>query len=233
MSIEEIIKKYKIYGFKKFIQVGLKETWYRLYSNLLNNSYAQCGEDLVIDKYFNGKTKGTYIDIGANDPVRFSNTKRFYDKGWSGINIEPNPNLIRNFQESRQRDKNINIGIATQRGDLLFYVFYPDTLSTFSKIQMEENVNQGFPLMESILVPVCPLDEIIEKELKKQEIDFISIDTENYDYEVLLSLNLVKNKPTLIMIEGNDKKISDLLESHHYQLYHTTEVNKIYIYKKD
>ncbi len=233
MNFDEIIKKYRIYGLKHFIQAGLKETWYRFYSNLLNNSYAQCGEDLVIDKFFKGKTSGVYIDIGANDPVRFSNTKRFYDKGWTGVNIEPNPYLIEKFLVARPKDKNINMGVALEKSDLLFYIFFPDTLSTFSKVQMEEYKNAGFHLVETRTVPVVPLEELIDNELNGKTIDFISIDTENFDLEVLQSLNLLKNKPSLIMVEGNDKRISDLLEINRYQVHHTTEINKIYVYKKD
>ena len=125
------------------------------------------------------------------------------------------------------------MGVALEKSDLLFYIFFPDTLSTFSKVQMEEYKNAGFHLVETRTVPVVPLEELIDNELNGKTIDFISIDTENFDLEVLQSLNLLKNKPSLIMVEGNDKRISDLLEINRYQVHHTTEINKIYVYKKD
>jgi hypothetical protein len=58
--------------------------------SIFTNSYAQFREDTILDRFFK-KSTGFYIDIGANHPDRFSNTKKFYKKGWSGINIEPNP----------------------------------------------------------------------------------------------------------------------------------------------
>ena len=54
-----------------------------------NRIYSQEGEDIVIDRYFQHKAKGFYVEVGAHHPFRFSNTYRFYRRGWTGVCIEP------------------------------------------------------------------------------------------------------------------------------------------------
>ena len=85
------------------------------------NSYSQYQEDLIIDSYFKNKLKGSYVDIGAYDPNDLSNTKKFYLRGWSGINIDPNLSAIENFNQERDRDINLNIGISLIEGKEVFY----------------------------------------------------------------------------------------------------------------
>ena len=57
-------------------------------------SYSQCGEDLFIENFFKNKNYGTYLDIGAFNPIKFSNTLLLYKKGWKGINIDLNQTSI-------------------------------------------------------------------------------------------------------------------------------------------
>lgn len=147
--IVEIYKKFKIDGFKKFIEVAFQEMYTILFYKMLRNSYSQMGEDLEIDKILGYKKNVFYIDIGANDPVRFSNTNRFYKKGWQGINIEPNPNVFRNIDKARLRDTNLNVGIAYEKGNLTFYSFFPDTLSTFSEHQAKEYLRRDSNCLKS------------------------------------------------------------------------------------
>ena len=64
-------------------------------------SYSQEGEDLVLRRYLEGRTSGFYVDVGAHDPKRFSNTHLFYERGWRGINIEPSPAAMKNFMRDR------------------------------------------------------------------------------------------------------------------------------------
>jgi hypothetical protein len=60
-------------------------------------SYSQEGEDMILNRIFEGKCQGFYVDIGAHHPRRFSNTYFFYKHGWTGINVEPNPDVVRIF----------------------------------------------------------------------------------------------------------------------------------------
>src|SRR5438552_17947489 len=106
--MQDILKKIKIYGIKKSINYAVRELYLKYWMQIVRNSYSQGGEDLVMDNFFNGKRKGFYVDVGANDPTRFNNTKRFYKKGWRGINIEPDPKLFEKIKSDRSRDTNLN-----------------------------------------------------------------------------------------------------------------------------
>ena len=96
-------------------------------------SYSLYYEDLIIDSLLSYKKNGFYIDIGANDPVKFNNTARFYQRGWCGINIEPNPELFKRLEEARKRDINLNIGVGEKETELTFYHISAHTLSSFNK----------------------------------------------------------------------------------------------------
>jgi len=226
--IEEIIKKYKIYGFKKFFQAVFLELYTLIYYRLIRGSFSQKGEDLVIDKLLGNKKSGFYIDIGANDPVRFSNTCRFYKKGWTGINIEPNPLLIKKINEFRPKDLNLNLGIAGAKSQMTFYSFFPDTLSTFSEEQAAEYQKEGFTLIDKLSIQVDSLENVFDQQLNGREIDFLSIDTESFDLIVLKSNNWKKYRPKIVCIEFNSDQAKQLLEENDYKKVFDNGLNVLY-----
>ena len=93
----------------------------RVIGRYLKGSYSQKGEDLLMYKFFHNKQNGFYVDIGAFHPSRLSNTKYFYDKGWHGINIEPHPQRIKEFEKERKRDINLEMGIGNLDKNMDFY----------------------------------------------------------------------------------------------------------------
>lgn len=169
-------------------------------------SYAQDGEDMLLSSSFDdlgGRSKGFFIDIGALHPFRFSNTAHFYENGWNGINIEPTPNAIEQFIKYRKRDINLNIGIGAKRNKLKFYCFDEPALNSFSEeLSKERNDNTIYKIKEVKEILLYPLGEILDKYLPKgQHIDFMSIDVEGLDLEVLSSNNWEKYKPEFILAE--------------------------------
>lgn len=166
-------------------------------------SFSQKGEDLIIDRYFNHKIKGFYIDVGACHPKRLSNTKYFYDKGWNGINIEPNPTRIKLFLQDRKRDINLNIGIGTEVKTAVFYEFEATGLSTFSKKEMEALLKIGYKLIKTKKISMRRLEDIMRKHVKSG-IDFMTVDAEGMDLEVLKSNNWGKYRPKFLCIETID-----------------------------
>ncbi|MEN9520867.1 MAG: hypothetical protein RLZZ381_3455, partial [Cyanobacteriota bacterium] len=84
-------------------------------------SYAQNFEDVLLNRVFKHKTKGFYIDVGALHPTSDSVTKAFYDRGWSGINIEPIKDYYNIFEQERSRDINLNIALSNSSGKLDFF----------------------------------------------------------------------------------------------------------------
>src|SRR3989344_5642181 len=134
--IKKISSQLKAYGFNMLIrnlswEIRMRTMW------TLRISFSQDLEDILIDKLLGKKKRGLYVDVGAYDTTRFSNTKKFYLRGWQGINIEPDPIRIDKFYKERQRDINLNFGVANKNGRLDFYKFNPQTLSTFSQKQAQ------------------------------------------------------------------------------------------------
>jgi FkbM family methyltransferase len=208
---------------------------------ILRKSYSQNGEDLIIDKILKGKKTGFYIDVGANNPDRFSNTKRFYQKGWTGINIEPNYSNYSKFLKKRPRDINLNVGIGNYKGNLKFYTFFPNALSTFSIEEVKKYKKQGFKLIQEQKIEVKRLKEILKKYAPK-EIDFISIDTEGFDFEVLKSNNWDMFRPKIICIESirdfkyalnKGNKINIFLKNKDYKKVYENNLNSIWIDKRE
>ena len=226
----DLLKKIKLYGFKKFLRYTLDELFNILWMQTFRGSYSQLGEDLVIDQLLNYKDKGVYVDIGAHHPTRLSNTKRFYNRGWRGINVDPNPFLIKKFKEERKEDINLILGVGKKNGFLFFYEFFPSTLSTLSAKEAKKYINEGFKLVSQKKVPVKTLSFILEKYCKNKVINFLSVDTEGMDLEVLQSNNWKKYKPQVICVEnhGNNKNILNFLKEHGYQLKYNNGLNSIF-----
>jgi FkbM family methyltransferase len=232
MNLKQLFKKIKIYGIKNSLKFTYHEIIERFFKKIFYKSYSQEGEDLIIDGLLGNKNFGYYIDIGANDPERFSNTKRFYDKGWRGINIEPDYNNYLKFLNKRPEDLNLNIGISSKNQTLKFYKFNVGTISTFSEKDAENSKKLGFEILEEIEIKVITLKDIMEKYVKNDFVDFLSVDTEGHDLEVLKSNDWDKYRPKLICIE-NHEDLTDLnknfLEKNLYKKVASTDINSIYI----
>ena len=122
-------------------------------------SYAQNFEDLYLHRAFKDHSSGFYIDVGAWDPVRDSVTKHFYDAGWHGINIEPEPRAFGLFPILRPRDINLNVALGNAVGRAKFYRVADTGLSTIRPDLAEEHRRSG-RAVEEIEVPMTTLSEV-------------------------------------------------------------------------
>ncbi|QWE04795.1 FkbM family methyltransferase [Polynucleobacter sp. JS-JIR-II-50] len=164
--------------------------------------YGQSGEDLVLDRLLNGKRMGFYIDVGAHHPTRFSNTYLFYKKGWSGINIDANPKSMELFNRRRSRDINIEVGIAKKNGLLTYYQFNEPALNTFNEEEAQLKNTQPYHLVKTVQVPVKKLGDILREYLPPhQMIDFLTIDVEGFEMQVLESNYWDSFRPMYILVE--------------------------------
>jgi len=211
--LKDLNEKLKLYGLKKFIKYSFSEVCSVLYWRGIRKSYSQKQEDLIIDKLLSHKKNGFYVDIGTSDPNRFNNTKRFYLKGWHGINIEPNPRIFERIKEDRKKDINLNIGIGDNEGKMNFFIFFPDTLSTFSEEEAKNYIKQGFRIIKEVRKLVKVFEEYAEETM-----DFLSIDTEGCDLDVLKSNNWERYRPKLICVElyAHNENNSEALNIENY-----------------
>ena len=199
-----LFDKLRQYGVVRTLQFACSEVVHQWYYQRFFESYSQNQEDLLLDKLLNYKKRGLYVDVGAYDPYRFSNTMRFYRRGWRGMNIEPNRQYWQRFLSVRDGDINLNAGVGEKRGALTFYAMDPPTLSTFQKEQVAAYRKQGFRLAETVAVPVYTLKEIFRKHLGNKTIDFMSIDVEGMEMQVLRSNDWEAYRPRYLCIESVD-----------------------------
>jgi len=175
---------------------------------LKKGSYSMDQEDLVIKEYFKEKNKGFYVDVGCYHPLQRSNTMLLYQKGWRGINIDISYFSIKLFKFLRPDDFNLNLAVSNKEGEI--DMFFQKKLSQLSTIKENQakNAFQGNILNKKILSK--RLTSILdESKYKDQKIDFLNIDVEGADFEVLQSLNLNKYSPELICIEVIDKDLEN------------------------
>ncbi|MBT8534598.1 FkbM family methyltransferase [Polynucleobacter paneuropaeus] len=167
-------------------------------------SFSQEGEDLILARIFEslGVKKGFFVDIGAHHPYRFSNTYYFYRRGWAGINIDPRPGTKKLFNFFRPRDITIECGISSIESSLTYYSFNEPALNTFSREEAHSKKSSKYKVINEIQISVTTLKKVLDGHLPMgAQIDFMSIDVEGFDYEVMYSNDWLKYRPTIIAIE--------------------------------
>ncbi|RYG33949.1 MAG: FkbM family methyltransferase [Chitinophagaceae bacterium] len=181
----------------------------------LNLSFSQEGEDLVLHRHFNYKPSGFYVDVGAHHPYRFSNTFKFYLKGWRGINIDPLPGSMKLFDEKRPKDINLEIGISENDGETLnYYMFDEPTLNTFDPSLVQRAEGENYRLEKTVTVKTVRLSSVLDQHLRQdQPIDFLTIDVEGFDLYVLRSNNWDKYRPAIVIAESYGTRLEDDLMS--------------------
>ena len=106
-------------------------------------SYAQNFEDVLLWRALGHIDKGFYIDLGASDPDIDSVTRAFYERGWSGINVEPVTEQFRRLTGSRLRDINLRVAVSDVPGTAGLFVMRGTGLSTLDRGLAESYRAQG------------------------------------------------------------------------------------------
>ena len=177
-------------------------------------SYSQDQEDLFINDYFKNIDDGFYLDIGCYHPIKYSNTALLYNRGWQGINIDMNQTSIDLFNILRKKDKNICAAISSSNKKVTQYIDH-----IYSPVNtIDKNFSQVIskrlktkPFSEKNIF-TNTFSEIVKKnEIQITKIDFLNIDVEGHDYDVLKGIDLLNIKPKIICIEidNHEKNLSN------------------------
>jgi len=185
----------------------------RIFKVQYKRTYAQSGEDMVLSTILNRIQQGFYVDVGANNPIRQSNTQFFYERGWSGINIDALPGSMKAFKKLRPRDINLEIPVSDKIQILKYYMFSPSFYNSFSV----ENYNRHKDkLIETKDLQTEKLFNILERYAEGKAIDFMSVDVEGLDLQVLRSNDWHKYRPKVIVLESMPNDFSYETELHQF-----------------
>jgi len=217
---------------------------------VLRDSYAQCGEDLIVEALLRVRLHKqrrqpdslTYIELGANHPIATSNSFMFYDRyGARGVLVEADPSLIACLQRVRPRDTIVNVAIsATHAKSITLHVA---ALSELSSVKAGHTDHFAFiegnsGVTETIDVPNMHVNDFLRR-YTPRNLDFLSIDCEGIDVEIIAALDFRRFRPYIVQCEPSDhiipgasRRITSLMERRGYRLIAVTDVNLIFVRTK-
>jgi len=164
----------------------------------LSLSYAQNYEDLHLARVFGDQPAGFYIDVGAGHPVHSNVSFLFYLRGWSGITVEPNPWLAQLSEAVRPRDRRIDSLLGAADGQAIYHLVEGfHGLSTTVEANAQAAQKEFNRLVKSFPVPVTTLRALCGRYAPKQ-IDFLKIDVEGHDWNVLKGVPWDRIKPDVV-----------------------------------
>jgi FkbM family methyltransferase len=202
--------------------------------------------DIIVENIMGNNMPGkkwTWIDIGAHNPTFLNNTAIFYKKRIYGINVEADPTLIRAFYVNRKKDINLNMAIADKSGVMDFYIMSSRTLNTLSAEEAHECEKLGYKIEKIIKVKTATVTEIIDKYSNGIFPDFMSLDAEGFDLQVLKTIEWEKTSPKVICVENvpfetkmknyfesmQVNELSSFLKSRNYSIIAFTLINTIFV----
>ncbi|MEP7085304.1 MAG: FkbM family methyltransferase, partial [Betaproteobacteria bacterium] len=150
-------------------------------------SWAQNGEDALLARVLDGVECGCYIDVGANEPDTHSVTRAFYDRGWSGINIEPLLAFHARLAAARPRDINLAVAAGEADGTVIIAEIADTGLSTADVDVAARHARNGYPVL-SREVPMLTLDTIWTRHVTG-EVHFLKVDVEGKEAAVLAGID--------------------------------------------
>lgn len=215
---------------------------FNLYKSPYGISYAQAGEDVVLDFLLKGLSisKPSYLELGVHSPDVANNTYLFYTRGARGVLVEADSSLVPYIQAMRPDDVVLNVGVGTgNENEADFYIFDVRGLNTFDKEEAEyRHKNGSFEIQQIVKVKLLTINEIILNNFKNFP-DFLSIDIEGLDLPVLKTLDFEKFPIPIICaetctysenhIKPKNEAIMEFMKSKGYFVYADTYVNTIFV----
>ena len=227
--------KHKIF-YKPYLYYNI---YIRNFKFFFKDTLSQDKEDLFIKNFFKKKNKGIYLDIGCFNPLLWNNTYFLYKKGWSGINVDIQKINVDLFNIARPGDINICCALYDKKKFLNLYNLKGENNSAGMTIDKSYAEKMKFLFKKKIIkkkIETFTFSEIIKNHnIKFKKIDFLNIDTEGSDFNVLKSINIQKYKPKLICIEISQftkkvdkKKILNYLKLNHYKFVYKTSISSFF-----
>lgn len=166
-------------------------------------SYAQNFEDVMLMRVFGHSAPGLYVDVGAWHPEIDSVTRVFYERGWHGINIEPNRSYHRLLQTHRARDVNLNVAVGTSAGTVTFYAMEGSGMSTV-QADLADRHSGTSRKSQATQVEMVTLTQVLDDHATGREIAFLKIDVEGHEQSVIAGMDWQRHRPLVVLVEAID-----------------------------
>jgi FkbM family methyltransferase len=166
-----------------------------------SKSYSEWGEDLILFQAMKPSGRGFYVDVGAYDPITWSNTYKLYKRGWSGVTIEPDLGARWKFRLMRGRDTHLAMGASSSPTTLTYHRFEIGVLNTMSGERAKSLADAGYVTRGVEEVRCDRLDTLLNEYAPGRHIDMLTVDCEGDDLGVVATLDFVKQRPTVVMVE--------------------------------
>jgi FkbM family methyltransferase len=165
-------------------------------------SYAQNFEDVMLWRALKHEKTGFYIDVGAAWAENDSVTKAFYDNGWRGINLEPNPDFYQQLQSQRIRDINLQLAAGDFEGESEINIIEGTGLSTLDESSAGRHVKKGW-ITKRHLISVTTLKSIWQQYVPEgTEVNFLKVDVEGFESSVLRGMDWINCRPWIVVVES-------------------------------
>jgi len=171
--------------------------------------YGEFGEDILVNRILKNLETGKYVDVGCYHPYKGSLTAQLYKKGWKGINIDLSKSSIDLFNLVRKEDINLNLAVSDFNGQTSYFENSP--------INQQNSLIKNNDNQKKIEIDCKNLNLILE-ENKFEKFEYLNIDVEGSEQNVINGINLSKYSPILITIENNNLHINDYIESETYKI---------------
>jgi FkbM family methyltransferase len=200
-------------------------------------SYAQNFEDVILQRALRWVATGCYLDVGASLPDKDSVSYAFYRRGWRGICVEPLA-YSEAWNQLRPQDIFINAAVGANLGEATLHIFdNVREISTASPDSAEHWGRFGFRPTQKVTVPVTTINEILARYLNGRTLNFVSIDVEGMEQEVLFGLDLKKYRPWVIVVEAtipglptpSFERWQPLITNEAYTMVYFDGVNRFYL----
>ncbi len=200
-------------------------------------THAQNFEDLILYRALKDVKSGFYIDVGANSPTAESVTKAFYDRGWSGINVEPDVTIFASLVDERPRDINLNVAVWREAGDHTLYLV--DGISAFSTLEpaMARLHREAGRTIREVPMRTTTLVDICNAYVGDRTIHFLKVDVEGGEYEAFQGHDFARWRPWIILGEAHGPDFDAVhylpwerhLEKNGYSFVYTDGLNRFFV----
>jgi len=173
----------------------------------VNVTYSQFGEDRILTWLLAGDVHaGSYMEIGAYDPIMLSNTYGLYCKGWRGTTVEPDPRRAARFRAFRSGDMHLELGVVPEPGaSIRYYCFERDTHNTFDIEMAERYKQEGMRLVEECVIPTISMVQLMERHYQQfGSLEVLSIDVEGLDDALLRANDWQSYRPKILIFECHE-----------------------------